>query len=183
MLKVSTCRIQGWDSVKAFEHVSSRREVAALRIMWGTRPQWRSLKKFEKWLGKQAGVGWLQEVGAEQRTAEDVVIPAAMRSPRLEGNEAEVQGTPMTRRGETHVVDISLGQSPGVDVEQTPAARGREPQDLAQVDGGDAHAAERGADGGAGARVRINMGVAAGETDLPGTPMRGGRDGGGSLES
>jgi hypothetical protein len=155
--------------------------------MWGTRPQWRSLKKFEKWLGKQAGGGWLQEVGANQRTAEDVVIPAAMRTPRLEGNETELQGTPTTGKGETHVVDISLSQSPGVDIEQTPAARGRVPE----VDGGGVQVAEGrvdevaqgGVDGGVGVRVRINMGAAAVETDLPGTPMRGGQGGGGSMES
>lgn len=200
--------------------------------MWGTRPQWRSIKRFERWLRKQSlGGGWLHEGGDQQRIEVGSVLPAAPQSPMLEGNGAglggaptrgmgeahaqgsevegtptkgethvqggEVEGMPTTRMGETHVVDISLGQSPGVEVEQSPAARGRE----ANADGGAAQVIGEGLEGGAGVRVRIDMGRASVSerrdaprigtsmgadevgADLPGTPMRGLQGHEGSLES
>eukprot|EP00282_Hemiselmis_andersenii_P015665 CAMPEP_0114134226 /NCGR_PEP_ID=MMETSP0043_2-20121206/14041_1 /TAXON_ID=464988 /ORGANISM="Hemiselmis andersenii, Strain CCMP644" /LENGTH=150 /DNA_ID=CAMNT_0001227845 /DNA_START=312 /DNA_END=761 /DNA_ORIENTATION=+ len=52
---------KAFDCESAYEHVKSRRDVANLRVMWGTRPQWRSLKKFHRWLRRQGGDEWLTE--------------------------------------------------------------------------------------------------------------------------
>jgi protein-tyrosine phosphatase len=43
-------KLNCWPALKALEFVESKRKIASLRSLWGLRPQWRAVKRYESYL-------------------------------------------------------------------------------------------------------------------------------------
>lgn len=74
------------------------------------RPQWRSLRKFERWLSQQKDAGWLEGTGKFRPPAQ---FAAAAVLPADESPTAN-EGVSYVAPGTSHVVDISITASPVV---------------------------------------------------------------------
>jgi len=47
----------GWDALEAYDHVSSKRRVVKLPSLCETKPQWRVVREYERWLESQHTAG------------------------------------------------------------------------------------------------------------------------------